>query len=74
MPDALNCGVGPQPRGPLYVPDSLNTREGPQAMEPSKCLISTTRKKQKKTKKTTVSDTNTWRLNNRFINNQQDTE
>ena len=26
------------PRVPLYVPDMLNNREGPQAKEPSKCL------------------------------------
>ena len=30
--------VGPQPQGPLYVPDAWNNREGPQAREPSKCL------------------------------------
>ena len=42
--------VGPQPRGPLYVPDSLNNREEPQVRERSKCLISTTRKKTKRRK------------------------
>ena len=31
--------VGPQPGGPLYVPDAPNNREGPQARGPSKCLI-----------------------------------
>ena len=36
--DAPNYRVGPQPGGPLYVPDVLNNREGPQAREPSKCL------------------------------------
>ena len=25
-------------RGPLYVPDALNNREGTQTREPSKCL------------------------------------
>jgi len=30
--------VGPQPGGPLYVPDAPNYREGPQAREPSKYL------------------------------------
>ena len=30
--------VGPQPWGPLYVPDAWNKREEPQAREPSKCL------------------------------------
>ena len=30
--------VGPQPGGPLYVLDTPNNREGPQAREPSKCL------------------------------------
>jgi len=30
--------VGPQPWGPLYVPDSPNDRGGPQARESSKCL------------------------------------
>ena len=38
MPDALICRVGPQPWGPLYVPDMPNNREKPQAREPSKCL------------------------------------
>ena len=38
MPEALNCRVGPHTRGPLYVPDTPNNREGPQAREPSKCL------------------------------------
>ena len=33
-----NYRVGPQPGGPLYEPDSLNNREGPQAREPSKWL------------------------------------
>ena len=30
--------LGPRPGGPLYVPDVLNNREGPQAREPPKCL------------------------------------
>ena len=30
--------VGPQSGGPLYVPDSWNSTEGPQAKKPSKCL------------------------------------
>jgi len=34
----LNSRVGPQPGGPPYVPDMPNSREGPQAREPSKCL------------------------------------
>ena len=34
MPDALKHRVGPQPGGPLYVPDTRNNREGPQAREP----------------------------------------
>ena len=38
MTDTLTYRVGPQPGGPLYVPDAPNNREGPQAMEPSKCL------------------------------------
>ena len=38
MPDVLIYRVGPQPWGPLYVPDVPNNREGPQAREPSKCL------------------------------------
>jgi len=38
VPDALIYRVGPQPGGPLYVPDRPNNREGPQAREPSKCL------------------------------------
>ena len=38
MPDTLNYRVGPQPGGPLYVPDAPNNREGPQARDPSKCL------------------------------------
>ena len=38
MSEALNYTVGPQPGGPLYVPDEMNNREGPQAREPSKCL------------------------------------
>ena len=29
--------VRPQPGGPLYVPDMLSNREGPQARAPSKC-------------------------------------
>ena len=37
MPDAPIYRVGPQPGGPLYVPDTLNNREEPQAREPSKC-------------------------------------
>ena len=38
MLDAPIYRVGLHPRGPLYVPDTLNNREGPQAREPSKCL------------------------------------
>ena len=38
MPDILIYRVGPQPEGPLYVPDGWNNREGPQAREPSKGL------------------------------------
>ena len=39
MPEALIYRVGPSmPGGPLYVPDMLNIREGPQARTPSKCL------------------------------------
>ena len=38
MTDVLNYRVELQPRGPLYVPDLPNNREGPQAKEPSKCL------------------------------------
>ena len=38
MPDALIYRVAPQPGGPLYVPDTLNNRDGPQARESSKCL------------------------------------
>ena len=30
--------VGPQPEGPLYMPEMQNNREGPKAREPSKCL------------------------------------
>ena len=30
--------IGPQPEGPLYVPDITNNGEGPQAREPSKSL------------------------------------
>ena len=37
-PEAGNYRVGPHPEWPLYVPDALNNREGPQAREPSKCL------------------------------------
>ena len=49
-PQLNNRGAGPsiawhpEPQsrnpasGPLYVPDPLNNREGPQAREPSKCL------------------------------------
>jgi len=36
--DALIYDVGSQPGGTLYVPDTPNNREGPQAREPSKCL------------------------------------
>ena len=35
VPDVPIYRVGPQPGGPLCVPDN---REGPQAREPSKCL------------------------------------
>jgi len=38
MPDVSIYRVGPQPGGPLYVPDSLNNRKGPQARESSKFL------------------------------------
>ena len=38
MPDTLSYRVGPQPEGPLYMPDKQNNKEGPQAREPSKCL------------------------------------
>ena len=38
MPDALKYRVGPQPGGPLYVPDVQDNREAPQAREPFKCL------------------------------------
>ena len=38
MPDAPIYRVGPQPGGPLYVPDVLNNREGPQARESFKYL------------------------------------
>ena len=36
--DAQNYIVGPQPGGPLYVPDAPDHRERPQAREPSKSL------------------------------------
>jgi len=36
--DAQIYRVGPHPGGPLYMPDALNNRVGPQAREPSKCL------------------------------------
>ena len=36
MPDTQIYRIGPQPRGPLYVPDM--PKKGPQAREPSKCL------------------------------------
>ena len=38
MPDMPVYRVGRQPGEPLYVPDVLNNREGPQAREPSKRL------------------------------------
>ena len=38
VPDVLIYRVGPQPGGPLYVPDAPNNREGPQARKPSKGL------------------------------------
>ena len=38
MPDAPSYRVGPQPTGPLYVPDTLNNREGSQTREPLKSL------------------------------------
>ena len=38
MPDLPMYRVGPQPGEPLYVPDVLRNREGPQAREPSKFL------------------------------------
>ena len=37
MPDLRIYRVGPQ-QVRLYVPDTQNNREGPQAREPSKCL------------------------------------
>ena len=37
MPDVPIYRGGPQLGGPLYVPDMLNNREGPQAKESSKC-------------------------------------
>ena len=37
MPDMLIYRVGTQSRGALYVSDTPNNREGPQAKEPSKC-------------------------------------
>ena len=36
--DALIYRVGLQLRGPLYVPDMLKNREGPETRECSKCL------------------------------------
>ena len=36
--DATNYRVGYQPGGALYVPDALNSRDGPQARKPPKCL------------------------------------
>ena len=45
MPEALNYRVGAHPGGPLYVPDTPNNREGPQAREPSKCLNGQLQKK-----------------------------
>ena len=38
MTDALIYKVGPHPWGPLYVPNAVNNREGPQAREPFKYL------------------------------------
>ena len=38
MPDVPIYRIGPQPKGPLYVPDVPNNREGPQARESCKCL------------------------------------
>ena len=38
MSYALIYRVGLQPEEPLYVPDMLNNREGPQTREPFKCL------------------------------------
>ena len=38
MPDAPIYRIGPQPGEPLYVPDTPNNREEPQAREPSRCL------------------------------------
>ena len=39
MPDTLNYRVGPHVGwGALYVPDAPNSRQGPQARKPSKCL------------------------------------
>ena len=34
MPDAPIYRIGPQPGEPLYVPDTANNREGPQARGP----------------------------------------
>ena len=36
-PGALSTELDPS-RGPLYVPDAPNNREGPQARKPAKCL------------------------------------
>jgi len=38
VPDVPIYRVGPQLRGPLYVPDMLKNREGPETRECSKCL------------------------------------
>ena len=38
MTDTLIYRIKPQSGGPLYVPDALTNREGPQAREPSECL------------------------------------
>ena len=38
VPDILIYRVGTQSRGALYVSDTPNNREGPQAREHSKCL------------------------------------
>ena len=38
VPDILIYRVGTQSRGALYVSDTPNNREGPQASKPFKCL------------------------------------
>ena len=45
MTDAPNYRVGPQSGRLLYVPETPNNGEGPQAKEPSKCLNGQTYRK-----------------------------